>query len=126
MIFFPLHKLFTDLPAQAIACSLSEAFPRSQNDNETIWPDETIEIFKNEVIDKIVEVHFSNQEEGTEQWPLHFVRIIVGNQSVTSLLSLQQRIDPRPNRFIAEQMAPSLSQQEYILFNVPISDDDYE
>ncbi len=83
--FFPLHKLFTDLPAQAIACSLSEvwsfffenivliffffeAFPRSQNENETMWPDETIEIFKDEILDKIVEVHFANQEEGTEQW----------------------------------------------------------
>jgi hypothetical protein len=46
-------------------------------------------------------------------------------QSVTSLLTLQQRIDPRPNRYIAEQMAPSLSQQEFILFNVPISEDDF-
>ncbi|CAF4572589.1 unnamed protein product [Rotaria sp. Silwood2] len=66
--FFPIHKLFTDLPAQAIGCSLSEAFPRSQNENETIWPEETIQIFKTEVIDKVVEVHFVNQEEGTEQW----------------------------------------------------------
>ncbi len=45
---------------------------------------------------------------------------------MTDLPSLQQRIDPRPNRFIAEQMAPSLSEQEYILFNVAISDDDFE
>ncbi|CAF1393942.1 unnamed protein product, partial [Rotaria sordida] len=52
--------------------------------------------------------------------------IFVGNQSVTNLLNLQQRIEPRPNRFIAEQMAPCLSQQEYILFNVPISEDDFE
>jgi len=82
--------------------------------------------FKDEVTDKIVEVCFADQEEGTEQWPLHFVKIIVNNQSVTNLLTLQQRIDPRPNCFIAEQMAPSLSQQEYILFNVPISEDDFE
>jgi hypothetical protein len=123
--FFPIYKLFTDLPAQAIACSLSQAFPCSENENGPIWSDETIEVFKDEVIDKIVEVQFSNQEEGTEQWPLHFVNIIVGNQSVTNLLSLQKRIDPRPNRFIAEQLAPSLSQQEYILFNVPISEDDF-
>jgi hypothetical protein len=33
-----------------------------------MWPDETIEIFKDEILDKIVEVHFANQEEGTEQW----------------------------------------------------------
>ncbi|CAF3645620.1 unnamed protein product [Rotaria sp. Silwood1] len=124
--FFPIHKLFIDLPAQAIGCSLSEAFPRSQTENDTIWPEETIQMFKKEVTEKIIEVHFVNQEEGTEQWPLHFVRIIVGNQSITNLLNLQQRIEPRPNRFIAEQMAPCLSEQEYILFNVPISEDDFE
>ncbi|CAF1418182.1 unnamed protein product [Rotaria magnacalcarata] len=124
--FFPLHKLFTDLPAQAIGCSLSEAFPRSQNEHEVIWSEDTIQIFKDEVIDKVVEIHFVNQEEGTEQWPLHFVRIMVDGHSVTSLSSFQQRIDPRPNRFIAEQMAPFLSQQEYILFNVPITEDDFE
>ncbi len=83
--FFPLYKLFTDLPAQAIACSLShvcqkwffrkisssiscKAFPRSQNDTDPIWPNETIEIFKEEVTDKVVEIHFANEEEGTEQW----------------------------------------------------------
>ncbi|CAF3758570.1 unnamed protein product [Adineta steineri] len=124
--FYPLIKLFTDLPAQAIACSLSEAFPRTQNENEAIWPDETIKIFREAVHDTVVEIHFANSEEGTEQWPLHFVRIILNNQSVTSSLNLQQRIEPRPNRFIAEQMAPSLGQQEFILFNVPISEDDFE
>jgi hypothetical protein len=86
--FFPLYKSFTDLPAQAIACSLSEvcrklwgfffrkikldcfckAFPRHQNENEPMWSDETIEIFKEEVIDKVVEIHFINEEEGTQQW----------------------------------------------------------
>jgi len=124
--FFSIHKLFTELPAQAIACSLSEAFPRTQNENDSIWPEETVQIFREEVTNKIVEVHFANHEEGTESWPLHFVRIKVNNQHVTSLLNLQQRIDPRPNRFIAMQMAPSLSEQEYILFNVPISEDDFE
>ncbi|UJR14741.1 hypothetical protein I4U23_001732 [Adineta vaga] len=122
--FYPLYKSFTDLPAQAIACSLSEAFPRTQNENETVWPEETIQIFRHEVLDKTLEIHFVNREEGTEQWPLHFVRIIVNNQSVTNLFTLQQRVDPRPNRYIAEQMAPSLTEQEYILFNVPISEDD--
>jgi len=124
--FFPLDKLYTDLPAQAIACTLSDAFPPNTNEGETVWPQDTIHIFRNEVTDKIVEVSFANSEEGTEQWPLHFVRITVGNQTVTSLLNLKQRIEPRPNRFIAEQLAPSLSHQEYILFNVPISEDEFE
>ncbi len=45
---------------------------------------------------------------------------------MSNLLNLKQRIEPRPNRYIAEQLAPSLSHQEYILFNVPIGDDDCE
>ncbi|CAF1028667.1 unnamed protein product [Adineta steineri] len=124
--FYPLDKLYTDLPAQAIACSLSEAFPRSPNDSEVLWPQDTIQIFRQEVTEKVIEICFASLEEGTEQWPLHFVRINVGNQSVTNLLNLKQRIEPRPNRFIAEQLATSLTHQEYILFNVPISEDEFE
>ncbi|CAF1581883.1 unnamed protein product [Rotaria sp. Silwood1] len=124
--FFPLDKLYTDLPAQAIACSLSEAYPRTPNDKDSLWPDETNRIFREEVADKIVEVSFANTEEGTEQWPLHFVRITVGNQTITNLLSLKQRIEPRPNRFIAEQLANSLTHQEYILFNVPITEEEFD
>jgi hypothetical protein len=110
------------------------------------------------VANKCVEICFANFEEGTESWfdflmikriisdlyfrPLHFVRIIVGNQvieyfglldfvfvflkTVTSSLNLKHCIEPRPNHFIAEQLAPSLSHQEYILFNVPISEDEFE
>ncbi|CAF2848784.1 unnamed protein product [Rotaria sp. Silwood2] len=124
--FFPLDKLYTDLPAQAIACSLSEAFPRTPNDNDSLWPRDTIQTFRQEVADKVVEVSFANTEEGTEQWPLHFVRITVGNQTITNLLSLKQRIEPRPNRFIAEQLASTLTHQEYILFNVPITEDEFD
>ncbi|CAF1117387.1 unnamed protein product [Rotaria sordida] len=124
--FFPLDKLYTDLPAQAIACTLSEAFPRTPNDNDSLWPQDTIQIFRGEVADKIVEVSFANTEEGTEQWPLHFVRITVGNQTITNLLSLKQRIEPRPNCFIAEQLASYLTHQEYILFNVPINEDEFD
>ncbi|CAF4616210.1 unnamed protein product, partial [Rotaria magnacalcarata] len=36
--------------------------------HEVIWSEDTIQIFKDEVIDKVVEIHFVNQEEGTEQW----------------------------------------------------------
>ncbi|CAF5118370.1 unnamed protein product, partial [Rotaria sp. Silwood1] len=96
------------------------------NDKHSLWPDETNRIFREEVADKIVEVSFANTEEGTEQWPLHFVRITVGNQTITNLLSLKQRIEPRPNRFIAEQLANSLTHQEYILFNVPITEEEFD
>lgn len=47
-------------------------------------------------------------------------------QSVTNILTLKQRIDPKPNAFIAEQLSTTFSQQDYILFNVPIGDDVYE
>jgi len=33
-----------------------------------MWPDTTIEIFKDEILDKIVEVQFANEEEGTKKW----------------------------------------------------------
>jgi len=39
-------------------------------------------------------------------------------------LNLKQRIEPRPNRFIAEQLSSSLSIQEYILFNIPVGEDE--
>ncbi|CAF3518390.1 unnamed protein product [Rotaria socialis] len=123
--FFPLDKLYTDLPAQAIACTLSEAYPRTPNDNDSIWPQDTVQIFKDAVTDSIVEVTFSKSEEGTEQWPLHFVVITVGNQTVTNLLNLKQRIEPKTNRYIAERLANYLNHQEYILFNVPIGDSDF-
>ena len=74
--------------------------------------------------------------------PLHFVRIFVGNQvgrkwmtrcildfaiqSVTNVLTLKQHIDPKPNAFIAEQLSATLTEQEYILFNVPMGDDVYK
>ena len=45
---------------------------------------------------------------------------------VTSLPPLQQYIDCKPNRFIAEQLAPKLTHQEYILFNVAISEDPFD
>ncbi|CAF4418853.1 unnamed protein product, partial [Adineta steineri] len=41
--------------------------PRTQNENEAIWPDETIKIFREAVHDTVVEIHFANSEEGTEQ-----------------------------------------------------------
>ncbi|CAF2263538.1 unnamed protein product [Rotaria magnacalcarata] len=123
--FFPLDKLYTYLPAQAIACTLSEAFPRTPNDNDLLWPQDTIQIFTEAVTNSIVEVTFSKPEEGTEQWPLHFVIITVGNQTVTNLLNLKQRIEPKANRYIAEKLANSLNEQEYILFNVPIDDSDF-
>ncbi|CAF0819045.1 unnamed protein product [Adineta ricciae] len=122
--FYPLHKMFTDLPAQAIACSLSEAFPRSENENSAVWPEEAVQMFKQIVLDKEVKIHFVDSEEGTERWPLHFVRVLIGDQSLTDLPELQQFIEPRSNRDIAEIMAPCLTEQEYILFNVPISEDD--
>ncbi|UJR31993.1 hypothetical protein I4U23_019463 [Adineta vaga] len=99
--FFPLDKLYTDLPAQAIACTLSEAFPRSPTENEILWPQDTIQIFREEVVNKYVEVVFVDTGEGSEQWPLHFVKINVGNQSVTNVLNLKQHIEPRPNQYIA-------------------------
>ncbi|CAF5220337.1 unnamed protein product, partial [Rotaria magnacalcarata] len=85
----------------------------------------TIQIFTEAVTNSIVEVTFSKPEEGTEQWPLHFVIITVGNQTVTNLLNLKQRIEPKANRYIAEKLANSLNEQEYILFNVPIDDSDF-
>jgi hypothetical protein len=46
-----------------------KAFPRIHpQENEPIWPEEAIEIFKQQVADKIVEIHFVNEEEGTDQW----------------------------------------------------------
>ncbi|CAF4431066.1 unnamed protein product, partial [Rotaria magnacalcarata] len=54
--FFPLDKLYTYLPAQAIACTLSEAFPRTPNDNDLLWPQDTIQIFTEAVTNSIVEV----------------------------------------------------------------------
>ncbi len=73
----PLYELFIGLSVQAITCSLShvrrrkfffQVFPRTQNENGTIWSEEAIELFKREVIDKVVKVEFINEEEGTEQW----------------------------------------------------------
>ena len=43
---------------------------------------------------------------------------------MTNILSLKQQIEPRPNRYIADQLGDSLKHGEYILFNVPISDDE--
>ncbi|CAF3682977.1 unnamed protein product [Rotaria sp. Silwood1] len=119
----PIHPQTTHYPATE---GLNFAYPRTPNDKDSLWPDETNRIFREEVADKIVEVSFANTEEGTEQWPLHFVRITVGNQTITNLLSLKQRIEPRPNRFIAEQLANSLTHQEYILFNVPITEEEFD
>jgi hypothetical protein len=45
---------------------------------------------------------------------------------LTSLPQLQQYIDYKPNRFIAEQLASTLTHQEYILFNVAISEDPFD
>lgn len=124
--FFPLDRCFTDLPAQAVACSLSNAFPRSSGatDEKSLWPEETVQIFRNEVLDKVVEIYFEQTEEGTEKWPLNFVKITANNQTVASSLNLKQRIEPKPNRFIAEQLASSLNTQELILFNIPVTDDE--
>jgi hypothetical protein len=44
---------------------------------------------------------------------------------VTNLLNLKQRIEPKANRYIAEKLADFLNEQEYILFNVPIGDSDF-
>jgi len=124
--FFPLDKYFTSLPAQAIACSLSEASPQVYDDDQSGWSMQTIEIFKNEVLNRIVELHFVNRDQNTESWPLHFVRVVFNNQLVNSLPSLRQHIYHRENQFIAEQLAGNLREQEYILFNIPITDDELE
>jgi len=39
-----------------------------QNENENIWSDETIEIFKREVMNRTVEIHFEHQDDGPIQW----------------------------------------------------------
>lgn len=45
-----------------------KAFPRMETENGRRWSEKSIEIFKAEVSDKVVEVQFVNEEEGTNQW----------------------------------------------------------
>ncbi|CAF1633629.1 unnamed protein product [Adineta ricciae] len=124
--FYPLDKLFTELPAQAIACTLSRAFPRSPTEYENVWSQDIIKIFREVVTNRFVEVIFVPIEDGTQDWPLHFVTITVDNQSVTNIFNLKQYIEPKSNCYIAEQLAESISHQEYILFNVPINGEEFE
>jgi hypothetical protein len=99
--FFPLDSKFAVLPAQAIACTLSEvssdnsrqsltlnmwiysegflfvfffffnffqAFPRETTPQTAIWPQQAVDIFKKEVLNQRLEIHFVVTDAETSNW----------------------------------------------------------
>ncbi|CAF1116962.1 unnamed protein product, partial [Didymodactylos carnosus] len=99
---FSLHREFSLMPAQVIGATLSEAFPNvpMKKDNQnSMWSEEVIDKFRQEVLDKDVEVHFVDKTGAASGWPLHFVTLIVDNQTITNSMNLKQDIKVTANDY---------------------------
>ncbi|CAF3787663.1 unnamed protein product [Rotaria sp. Silwood1] len=115
---YPLQESLARLPAMTVACTLAEAFPR----NENFWTSEATQIFTALVKNRIVEVQF--QQGIGQQWPLHFVKIILDGQSITQHPKLAPYIVPAHNEEIAMHFNDKLTSMEYILYNVAVGESD--
>ncbi|CAF1495159.1 unnamed protein product [Rotaria sp. Silwood1] len=115
---YPLIESLTRLPAMTVACTLNEAFPS----NENFWTQEATDVFNMIVKNRIVEVHF--QQSVGQQWPLHFVKVLLDGQSITQHPKLSPYIMPARNEQIALHFNDKLTPMEYILYNVAVVDSD--
>ncbi|CAF1460710.1 unnamed protein product [Adineta steineri] len=115
---YPMHEPLSRLPAMTVACTLAESFPR----NEHFWSPETTEIFSQLIKNRIVEVHF--QQGSGQQWPLHFVKVMLDGQSIAQHPKLASHITAARNEQIAMHFNDKLTSMEYILYNVAVVESD--
>ncbi|UJR14739.1 hypothetical protein I4U23_001731 [Adineta vaga] len=115
---YPLTESLARLPAMTVACTLHEAFPSNQN----FWTPEATDAFSMLVKNRIVEVHF--QPGIGQQWPLHFVKIMLDGQSITQHPKLAAHITSARNEQIALHFNDKLTPMEYILYNVAVVESD--
>ncbi|CAM4754636.1 unnamed protein product [Rotaria magnacalcarata] len=115
---YPLIESLTRLPAMTVACTLNEVFPS----NENFWTSEATDAFNMIVKNRIVEIHF--QESVGEQWPLHFVKVILDGQPIAQHTKLAQYITYVRNEQIALHFNDKLTPMEYILYNVAVVESD--
>ncbi|CAF1229371.1 unnamed protein product [Rotaria sordida] len=115
---YPLIESLTRLPAMTVACTLNEAFPS----NENFWTQEATDAFNMIVKNRIVEVHF--QQSIGQQWPLHFVKVMLDGQSIAQHPKLAPYIMSARNEQIALHFNDKLTPMEYILYNVAVVESD--
>ncbi|CAF3576456.1 unnamed protein product [Rotaria sordida] len=115
---YPLQESLARLPAMTVACTLAESFPR----NENFWTPEATQIFSTLVKNRILEVQF--QQSIGQQWPLHFVKVILDGQSITQHPKMTPFITPAQNEEIAMHFNDKLTSMEYILYNVAVGESD--
>lgn len=115
---YPLIEPLARLPAMTVACTLNEAFPS----NENFWTQDATDAFTAIVKNRIVEVQF--QQGVGQQWPLHFVKVLLDGQSVSSHPKLTSHIRSARNEQIAVHFNDKLTPMEYILYNVPVVESD--
>ncbi|CAF4202403.1 unnamed protein product [Rotaria sp. Silwood2] len=115
---YPIQESLARLPAMTVACTLAESFPR----NENFWTPEATQVFSALVKNRIVEVQF--QQGIGQQWPLHFVKVILDGQSIAQHPKLTPYITPAQNEEIAMHFNDKLTSMEYILYNVAVSESD--
>ncbi|CAF4309457.1 unnamed protein product [Rotaria socialis] len=115
---FPMQEILARLPAMTVACTLAESFPR----NENFWTPEATQMFSLLVKNRIVEVQF--QQGIGQQWPLHFVKVILNGQSIAQHPKLAPYLIPAQNEQIAMHFNDKLTSMEYILYNVAVVESD--
>ncbi|CAF2854243.1 unnamed protein product [Rotaria sp. Silwood2] len=115
---YPMIESLTRLPAMTVACTLHEAFPS----NENFWTQEATDAFNMIVKNRIVEVHF--QQSIAQQWPLHFVKVMLDGQSIVQHPKMAPYITPARNEQIALHFNDKLTPMEYILYNVAVVESD--
>jgi len=115
---YPLDESFAQLPAMAVACTLTNSFPQ----NEIFWNPEATNVFRNLVKDRLVQVNFEPQLR--HLWPLHFVKVTIDNSSVSQHPQLASYLIPAENEQIALHFNDKLTSVEYILYNIGFNDND--
>ncbi|CAF3515625.1 unnamed protein product [Adineta steineri] len=115
---YPLIEPLARLPAMTVACTLNEAFPS----NDNFWTQEATDVFNMIVKNRIVEIHF--QQGIGQQWPLHFVKVMLDGQSIAQHPKLASYITSARNEQIALHFNDKLTPMEYILYNVAVVDSD--
>ncbi|CAF0964120.1 unnamed protein product [Didymodactylos carnosus] len=115
---YQLQEKFVQLPTQVVVCTLSEAFPK---DDDTFWPRATADLFSSMVKNKTVEIQFMEKEV---DYPLHFVNVYLNKESIKNQSHLKRLMTYASNPVIAKHFGNRLTTMEYILYNLPFTEDD--